>query len=95
VWFYLLVAVIIRLHRKYRKSNRYEILLDDIAAIMEFEGSPIILEVLTNGENLYISSISEVVKIHEQGAKRRQDAETELVKVEQELKQALLAAGSK
>lgn len=42
-----------------------------------------------------ISSISEVVKIHEQGAKRRQDAETELVKVEQELKQALLEAGSK
>lgn len=34
-------------------------------------------------------------KIHEQGAKRRQDAETELVKVEQELKQALLEAGSK
>ena len=34
----------------------YEILLDDIAAIMEFEGSPIILEVLTNGENLYIST---------------------------------------
>ena len=27
-----------------------------------------------------ISSISEVVKIHEQGAKRRQDADTELVK---------------
>ena len=42
-----------------------------------------------------ISSISEVVKIHEQGAKRRQDTETELVKVEQELKQALLEAGSK
>lgn len=42
-----------------------------------------------------ISSISEVVKIHEQGAKRRQDAEMELVKVEQELKQALLEAGSK
>lgn len=38
---------------------------------------------------------SEVVKIHEQGAKRRQDAEMELVKVEQELKQALLEAGSK
>lgn len=30
--------------------------MDDIAAIMEFEGSPIILEVLTNGENLYIST---------------------------------------
>lgn len=40
----------------YGGSDRYEILLDDIAAIMEFEGSPIILEVLTNGENLYIST---------------------------------------
>ena len=40
----------------YGGSDTYEILLDDIAAIMEFEGSPIILEVLTNGENLYIST---------------------------------------
>lgn len=40
----------------YGGSDIYEILLDDIAAIMEFEGSPIILEVLTNGENLYIST---------------------------------------
>ena len=38
----------------YGGSDTYEILLDDIAAIMEFEGSLIILEVLTNGENLYI-----------------------------------------
>lgn len=40
----------------YGGSDTCEILLDDIAAIMEFEGSPIILEVLTNGENLYIST---------------------------------------
>ena len=40
----------------YGGSDTYEILLDDIVAIMEFEGIPIILEVLTNGENLYIST---------------------------------------
>lgn len=40
----------------YGGSDTHEILLDDIAAVMEFEGSPTILEVLTNGENLYIST---------------------------------------
>lgn len=40
----------------YGGSDTHEILLDDIAAIMEFDGSPKILEVLTNGENLYIST---------------------------------------
>ena len=37
-----------------------------------------------------ISSINEVVKIHEEGAKRRSEAQGELAKIEDELKQALL-----
>ena len=37
-----------------------------------------------------ISSINEVVKIHEEGAKRRSEAQVELAKIEDELKQALL-----
>lgn len=61
----------------------------------EAERSVVDIATLKKCNQQLISSISEVVKIHEQGAKRRQDAETELVKVEQELKQALLAAGSK
>ena len=61
----------------------------------EAERSVVDIATLKRCNQLLISSISEVVKIHEQGAKRRQDAETELVKVEQELKQALLEAGSK
>ena len=61
----------------------------------EAERSVVDIATLKRCNQQLISSISEVVKIHEQGAKRRQDAETELVKVEQELKQALLAAGSK
>ena len=61
----------------------------------EAERSVVDIATLKRCNQQLISSISEVEKIHEQGAKRRQDAETELVKVEQELKQALLEAGSK
>ena len=61
----------------------------------EAERSVVDIATLKRCNQQLISSISEVVKIHEQGAKRRQDAETELVKVEQELKQALLEARSK
>ena len=61
----------------------------------EAERSVVDIATLKRCNQQLISSISEVVKIHEQGAKRRQDAETELVKVEQELKQALLEVGSK
>lgn len=61
----------------------------------EAERSVVDIATLKRCNQQLISSISEVVKIHEQGVKRRQDAETELVKVEQELKQALLEAGSK
>lgn len=61
----------------------------------EAERSVVDIATLKRCNQQLISSISEVVKIHEQGARRRQDAETELVKVEQELKQALLEAGSK
>ena len=42
-----------------------------------------------------ITSINEVVKIHEDGTKRRQEAQEELAKIEDELKTALLEAGSR
>jgi uncharacterized protein YaaN involved in tellurite resistance len=42
-----------------------------------------------------IMSINEVVKIHEEGSKKRVQAQEELVKIEDELKQALLEAGAK
>ena len=66
-----------------------------IETAKEAERSVVDIATLKRCNHQLISSISEVVKIHEQGAKRRQDAETELTKVEQELKQALLEAGSK
>ena len=40
-----------------------------------------------------IVSINEVVKIHEQGKVQRVKAQEELVKIEEELKQAMLEAG--
>ena len=42
-----------------------------------------------------ITSINEVVKIHEEGSKRLEEATEELGKIEDELKQALLEAGSR
>lgn len=42
-----------------------------------------------------ITAINEVVKIHEEGTKRRDEAQGELAQIEDELKQALLAAGSR
>lgn len=42
-----------------------------------------------------IDSINEVVKIHEEGSRRRAEASEELAKIEDELKQALLEAGSR
>ena len=42
-----------------------------------------------------ITSINEVVKIHEEGSKHRAEAQEELAKIEGELKQALLDAGSR
>ncbi len=42
-----------------------------------------------------LTSINEVVKIHEEGSKRRAEAQEELAKIENELKQGLLEAGSR
>lgn len=61
----------------------------------EAERSVVDIVTLKRCNQQLISSINEVVKIHEQGAKKRQDAEVELVKVEEELKRALLEAGSR
>lgn len=42
-----------------------------------------------------ITSINEVVKIHEEGSKRRSEAQAELARIEDELKQALIEAGAR
>lgn len=45
----------------YGGNDKYEILLDDISAILEFDGNPKILEVITDNENLYMSVPDEEV----------------------------------
>lgn len=42
-----------------------------------------------------ITSINEVVKIHEEGSRKRAEAQEELTRIEAELKQALLEAGNR
>ncbi|GAB6159812.1 toxic anion resistance protein [Howardella ureilytica] len=53
------------------------------------------IETLRKVNSDIITSINEVVKIHEEGSKHRAEAQEELVKIEDELKQALLEAGSR
>ena len=43
-------------------------------------------------DNALISSINEVITIHEQGAARRAKAQEELVKLEEELKSAIVGS---
>lgn len=53
------------------------------------------IETMRKVNHELVSSIREVVQIQEQGAKQRASAEVELVKLENELKQALLEAGGR
>ena len=53
------------------------------------------IETLRKVNDDIITSINEVVRIHEEGSQRRAEATEELAKIEGELKQALLEAGSR
>lgn len=66
-----------------------------IDAALASERSIIDIETLRKINSEIITSINEVVRIHEEGSKKRMEAQEELVKIEDELKSALLAAGSK
>lgn len=59
------------------------------------ERSIVDVETLKKCNEDIIASINEVVKIHEEGSKRRSEAQVELAKLEDELKQALLEAGNR
>lgn len=61
----------------------------------ESEKSVVDIATLKKCNQELITSINEVVKIHEDGVKKRQKAQEELVKIEDELKKALLEAGSR
>ena len=66
-----------------------------IDAALASERAIVDVETLRKVNADIITSINEVVKIHEEGTKRRQEAQEELAKIEDELKTALLEAGSR
>lgn len=66
-----------------------------IDAALASEKALVDVETLKKVNADIITSINEVVKIHEEGSKKRVEAQAELAKIEDELKQALLQAGNK
>lgn len=66
-----------------------------IDAALASEKSIVDIDTLKKVNADIIASINEVVKIHEDGSRRRGEAQEELAKIEDELKQALLSAGNR
>lgn len=66
-----------------------------IDAAIASEKAIVDVETLRKVNSDIIASITEVVKIHEEGTRRRTEAQGELAKIEEELKQALLDAGNR
>lgn len=66
-----------------------------IDAAIASEKAVVDIETLRKVNADIIDSINEVVKIHEEGSRRRIEAQEELAKIEDELKNALLEAGSR
>lgn len=76
-------------------KNAEALRMSAVETAKEAERPIVDMETLRKCNRELISSINEVVKIHEQGAAQRAKAHEELVKIETELKQALLEAGSR
>lgn len=66
-----------------------------IDAALASEKALVDVETLKKVNADIITSINEVVKIHKEGTKKRSEAQAELAKIEDELKQALMQAGQK
>lgn len=73
-------------------KNSENLKIATIETAKEVERPIVNLDTLQKCNRDLITSISEVVKIHEQGLIERREAQRELAKIEDELKQALLAA---
>ena len=66
-----------------------------IDAAIASERAIVDIETLRKVNSDIITSINEVVKIHEEGSRRRIEAQEELAKIEDELRTALIDAGSR
>ena len=75
------------------KKNSETLKMATIETAKQSERPIIDIDTLKQCNRDLIASINEVVKIHEQGAVQRAKAQEELVKIEEDLKQAMLEAG--
>jgi uncharacterized protein YaaN involved in tellurite resistance len=72
------------------KKNAETLKMATINAAKEAERPIVEIETLKQCNSNLISSINEVIKIHEQGEQKRIKVQAELVRIEEELKQAML-----
>ena len=72
------------------KKNAETLKMATINAAKEAERPIVKIETLKQCNSNLISSINEVIKIHEQGEQKRIKVQAELVRIEEELKQAML-----
>lgn len=77
------------------RKNAETLKMGAIDAAKASESGIVDIETLRKCNDDIISSINEVVKIHEEGSRKRAEAEVEIVRIEEELKQALLTAGNR
>ena len=77
------------------KKNSEMLKLETIEAAKQSERPIVDIDILKQCNRELISSINEVVKIHEQGTVQRIKAQEELVKIEAELKQAMFNNGKR
>ena len=75
------------------KKNSETLKMATIETAKQSERAIVDVETLQHCNKDLISSISEVVKIHEQGTAQREKAQVELLKIEEELKQAMMDTG--
>lgn len=73
------------------RKNSETLKMATIETAKEVERPIVDIETLRICSKNLVSSVNEVVKIHEQGSAKRVKAQEELVKIEEELKQAMLA----
>lgn len=77
------------------KKNAETLKMATIESAKQSEQSIVDIDTLKQCNNDLISSINEVIKIHEQGAVQRAKAQEELVKLEEELKSAMVGSNRK
>ena len=72
------------------RKNTETLKMATVETVKESERGVVDIETLRHTNEMLISTLDEVIRIQEDGRARRAEAETELCKIEEELKQKLL-----